>query len=55
MDKPWISSDAWARALDNPDREAVSITVSVADPDLGTIALATLPDGREFYGADSPR
>lgn len=54
MAEPWIEPDLWERAAE-PRPGAVVIGVAVMDPELGTIAVCRAPDGREAYGADSPR
>lgn len=49
----WISEEDWAAAAEpGPDKTTLVI---VADPDLGTIAEVTGPDGTRAYGADGGR
>lgn len=48
MSESWIPATTWEAQL-RPD--ALHWTI-VQDPDLGTLAELTTPDGRRFYGCD---
>lgn len=47
----WLPAGAWAACVE-PNPDALYSDVPVVDEDLGAIAVARLPDGREAYGAD---
>jgi hypothetical protein len=59
MKDGWIQAADWERVQTHTQGAACvgrpCVHVLIADPELGTIAVARSADGREAYGADSPR
>ncbi|MDN3356065.1 hypothetical protein [Actinomadura sp. DC4] len=49
LPEPWLSEAAWAA---QPQPDALHLRI-VHDPDIGTLAELTTPDGRRFYGFDA--
>lgn len=53
-DQDWLDPSAWQACVE-PNPDAPRVTLPVYDPELGAIAVVRAPDGREVFGADSPR